>query len=270
MPDCHNQLVLEGPPAALSAVRDALASDTMPLDFERVLPPPDDLEGVHPHAWREDAWGTGRNLSLEDRETLIQDDPKNGILLYRFDTACTPPVGVVEHLTRQYPELDIVLVYHIPDECIAGKHYWLGGEEIESCEYDEETDIDALLTREEMSLNDLRPDDQLEVISLDGAAQSAVDGALWLTHRDADQHDGLAITRAQLFAAARWVCAGEDADPVKLRLYSDVLVVAQGEETTGFTTAGTRTVHSPHPAAGEVPALVAPARELKRFAPKLA
>ncbi len=269
MPDwCHNQLVLEGPPAALSAVRDALASDTMPLDFERVLPPPDDLEDVHPRAWREDAWGTGRNLSPEDRETLVQDDPENGILLYRFDT-CTPPVGLAEHLTRQYPELDIVLVYHKPDECIAGKHYWLGGEEIESCEYDEETDIATLLTREEMRLNDPRPDDQLEVISLDGAARSAADGALLLTHRDADQHDGLAITRAQLFAAARWVCAGDDAAPVELHLYSDVLVVVQGEEAAGFTTAGTRTAYPPHAAADEAPTLVAPARELKRFAPKL-
>ncbi len=241
----------------------------MALDFERVLPLPDDLKDVHPRDWREDAWGTGRNLSPEDRETLVRDDPENGILLYRFDTASTPPVGVAGHLTRQYPELDIVLVYHIPDECIAGKHYWLGGEEIESCEYDEETDIATLLTREEMRLNDPRPDDQLEVISLDGAPRSAVDGALWLTYRDADQQDGLAITRAQLFDAARWVCAGEDAAPVELRLYSDVLVIEQGEEAAGFTTAGTRTACPPHAAAGEAPTLVASARELKRFAPKL-
>jgi hypothetical protein len=268
MPDwCHNQLVLEGPPAALSAVRDALASDTLPLDFERVLPPPDDLKDVHPRAWREDTWGTDRNLNPDDRETLVRDDPENGILVYRFDT-CTPPVGVAEHLTRQYPELDIVLVYHIPNEC-AGKHYWLGGEEIESYEYDDETEIATLLTREEMRPNDPRPDDRLEVISLDGSARSALDGALWLTYRDADQDDGLAITRAQLFGAARWVYAGEDAAPVELHLCSDVLVVVQGDEDASFTTAGTRTTYPPHAAAGAEPKLVTPASELKRFAPKL-
>ena len=59
------------------------------------------------YVWRTQSWGTKWNL--RHGETYLTENP--GELVYDFDTAWSPPEGIVNHLREQYPELEFRLEF---------------------------------------------------------------------------------------------------------------------------------------------------------------
>lgn len=146
---CHNKLYVGGDTADLARFMDAVKTDEQPLSFERILPTPagmlDDTggKGVLPdwYSWRCDHWGTKWDASFENSAVIALDDEgadpdasPRGVnhvddqVLYQFDTAWAPPVGVVKAIAEQYPDLRIMLEYGEPGMEFAGRWKYADGD----------------------------------------------------------------------------------------------------------------------------------------------
>jgi hypothetical protein len=128
-----------------------------PLTFEAFAPQPPDVDW---HSWRVREWGTkwdahfgypGPALGDPDAD-LAASLEANGlvatptVLVYRFETAWTPPIEAVEAMVAQHPELAFRLRYGEPGEGHAGEMTFVDGE----LEEDVTLDIDDVLAPEEM------------------------------------------------------------------------------------------------------------------------
>lgn len=107
----------------------------MPFDFEKVLPtPPELLQYQSPmtdeakakefmdkygaedwYNWRVKNWGTKWNLDSE-----ITFDVGDKFIDFSFDTAWSPPVGIIKELARKFPKLTFSLTYCEPGNTFAG------------------------------------------------------------------------------------------------------------------------------------------------------
>lgn len=138
----------------------------VPLSFEKVLPTP---EGGDWYSWRLENWGTKWDASFDgpmaaiaaaeaDVEASVerlgaQDDavaspteePGAESILYRFDTAGSPPASAVKALAARYPELTFALEYGEPGLGFAGRLTARG-----EAANDEELPIDAVLGPDDM------------------------------------------------------------------------------------------------------------------------
>lgn len=84
-------------------------------------------------------WGSGRSTSVATDELEC--------FAIAFDTACTPPLPVIEALAIRYPELDVEMVYAMQGKGFCGRQIYSQGEESDSeecqLEYSNEEDEDG-------------------------------------------------------------------------------------------------------------------------------
>ena len=123
--DCENTLTVTGEMTALEAFRESARGPGGPLEINRFVPMPEELEGVDDPGpelaerllaahgasgrfdWRTLNWGT----KWDAYETMLDDSPADR-LRYRFCTAWNPPGdGVVLAMSEKFPSLNIRLEY---------------------------------------------------------------------------------------------------------------------------------------------------------------
>ncbi len=129
---CFNRVEIYGKEA--SKIASKIESEETPFDFTKIFPEPDydkvevlptfpDIRGNNEpvkkdHAWwdwRVQNWGTKWNSY--DCEVIEMDDDQ---VEYTFNTAWSPPEGVIEKLREQYPDIQITAFYDEPGMEIAG------------------------------------------------------------------------------------------------------------------------------------------------------
>jgi hypothetical protein len=128
-----------------------------PLTFEAFAPQPDDREW---RSWREEAWGTkwdaefgdpGPALTAPEGDVEASLDA-NGlvatptVLVYRFETAWSPPTEAVAVMAEQHPALAFRLRYGEPGADYAGEATFSDGD----LQDDVGLDVDEVLAPEEM------------------------------------------------------------------------------------------------------------------------
>ena len=126
---CFNKIEIYGKEA--SKIASKIESEETPFDFTKIFPEPDyDKIAVKPTFprekgddfrmpkwwdWRVQNWGTKWNSY--DCEVIEMDDDQ---VEYTFNTAWSPPEGVIEKLREQYPDVSITAFYDEPGMEIAG------------------------------------------------------------------------------------------------------------------------------------------------------
>jgi hypothetical protein len=138
---CNNVVEIQGPLKVVKALVDHR------LDFQKIHPYHPDLDimaGSHGgvdnpeqkaleqkeqanlekyghknwYDWCVDNWGTKWNAGGEDNQdmqvTFDEDVEDTGIALFQFDTAWAPPLGVMQKLMADHPELSIECRYSEP------------------------------------------------------------------------------------------------------------------------------------------------------------
>ena len=166
-----NQLTIEGSEEDIAKVKaqlnkpftTQLSEDKEPtlysnpvIAFWNIIAPPEDkigeYFGVHGYAdgkkqgdteynwynFNRSKWGTKWDIGVADEvkysetELLEESDTE---LNYKFNTAWSPPTPAIEELSRQYPEVTIILSYEEESEW-GGEIEYLAGEEVSISEYD--------------------------------------------------------------------------------------------------------------------------------------
>jgi len=134
---CFNKLTISGALAELTRVQelvrgtDAESGEPMAFDFNRVSSCPESLtDPGAKQAWCEENWGTKWNLTAES--ILRAEGPRDGVLLYCFESAWAPPSPLVARLAAQFPKLSLELVFGEPGAGFVGKESYANGEEGDS------------------------------------------------------------------------------------------------------------------------------------------
>ncbi len=120
---CENELTVTGDPQELERFKRVVKSPASPLDFRRILPYPTEYarldrcpvqgrDGFNRggYEWCIRTWSTKWWVG----EVVVEFYAlPNGTcrLVYRFDTAWSPPIGVVQALIEWWAELDFELHY---------------------------------------------------------------------------------------------------------------------------------------------------------------
>jgi|TARA_R110000796_G_C14355869_1_gene412191 hypothetical protein len=129
---CYNRIEINGEGA--SKIASAIKSEETPFDFEKIFPEPnyDEVEVLPTFPeivgnndpvkkeeswwdWRVQNWGTKWNSYNCD----IEDESKDYVE-YTFNTAWSPPEGVIAKLREQYPDVHISAFYNEPEMEIGG------------------------------------------------------------------------------------------------------------------------------------------------------
>ena len=106
--ELHSDPALVHHSASQNVVEALRPQDDAPvLSFERALPTPEDLDEIeHRLRWRVDHWGSKWDAQ-ETKIVRFADD----VLVYRFETAYTPPVSWLRAVSGEHPECEFELVY---------------------------------------------------------------------------------------------------------------------------------------------------------------
>ena len=123
---CVNTLSVRGSNQDLNEFARYVSSDERVLDFEEIVPEPawkcspdgacnqkwDFGHGLilDWHDWRCGVWGTKWNLE----EGNIGFERRDDEIIYRFQTAWSPPTGIIRRLVRLFPNLVLLLEYEEP------------------------------------------------------------------------------------------------------------------------------------------------------------
>ena len=152
---CNNDLKITGKNAELKKLLKYIkgkdeTGEELVFDFEKVSPTPKELmkhsaplrdrklveKFIKKYGaedwwyWRINNWGTKWNLGAD--QTIEVED---GCISMSFDTAWSPPVGIIEKLGEKFPKLSFELIYCEVGMCFAGKY--IVAKENELYEYDE-------------------------------------------------------------------------------------------------------------------------------------
>lgn len=104
---CYNKLEITGNRDSLQSLADYVNSAERVLDFQRVLPYPEDQVsenstdgGYSETDWRNDHWGTKWNAT--DSSLKWENNEK---AIFEFDTAWAPAIPITIALSMKYPDL---------------------------------------------------------------------------------------------------------------------------------------------------------------------
>jgi hypothetical protein len=137
---CFNKLEIRGEQAVVDAVvagmRGAYSDGSECLfDFDRVLPPPPDLDPSDGD-WRYETWGTHRH-PIHCRTS----DDSDAAFVLEFETASGPATGVVAALAARHPDLRFAHLYDFDDYGYGGELTYKDGELVdETSWHDDEED----------------------------------------------------------------------------------------------------------------------------------
>jgi hypothetical protein len=106
---CENKLTVHGEPGLLAVFVDAVKSVDreigLPLDFERIRPaPPGEGSTLE---WCVNNWGT----KWPADDCKLDDHRQFGFCEFRFSTAWSPPLPLVDYLAQYFPALTFELSY---------------------------------------------------------------------------------------------------------------------------------------------------------------
>jgi hypothetical protein len=175
----HNTLMVTGDKAAVAAyvehvhVKDDEGNER-PLDFNACAPMPEDVDNWHPdqntplsqlfgggwYGWAIRHWGTKWNasfnspfgaLGIEEANVELSVEAKgvqlaDGVAIYKFDTAWSPPVAWLEASAAEHPELSFKLRWAEVGNGLAGEVSCHDGGNIEETELT----VEDVLAPEEM------------------------------------------------------------------------------------------------------------------------
>jgi hypothetical protein len=168
---CHNVLTVRGEPETVKAYADHIRTDEQPLSFHADVPMPDDPEPDDPtfgpgsifdggwYGWALQHWGTKWDASFsapfvaigsEDADVELSVETNgaqqaDGTVIYKFDTAWSPPVPWLIRTSELHPELEFKLTFGEAGNGYAGLVTAQAGEHEE-----QEMPIEAVLNPEEM------------------------------------------------------------------------------------------------------------------------
>lgn len=119
---CANDLTIKGKPKMLNKLLKTIettasevseARDTTMFDFNKIIPRPES-ENDNWYNWNTSNWGTKWNACdvgfITDgdwSETYDESSWESGELIIQFNTAWSPPVPVIEALSKQFPSVKI-------------------------------------------------------------------------------------------------------------------------------------------------------------------
>jgi hypothetical protein len=120
---CHSTLTVQGPEEAREAFLTKVQTLDRPLTFAAHVPEPAEHESYDWYSWRCDEWGTKWDASFGgpfvafgapemdiDKSTAWQGVRRIGDeLVYKFDTAWSPPMPWLVKASEQEPELAFVI-----------------------------------------------------------------------------------------------------------------------------------------------------------------
>jgi hypothetical protein len=145
----NNCLCIEGDEAKIQDFINKVKTDSQELDedcdyaiLNNLFPTPTDI-GDGWYEWNIENWGT----KWADKETflVIRD---NGYAYFRFDTAWSPPVEGIGHISVMFPDLTFTLTYTEEGMGFAGCAGYKDGVMVHA--QSEEMDIDENLSGSEM------------------------------------------------------------------------------------------------------------------------
>jgi hypothetical protein len=132
---CDNRLAIRGRPAEVMDLVALLEGD-QPLDFERLIPMPQDIrDGADYEAhqgrngfpgwyqWSCEHWGVKWNAVNSTRRGI----GRTGRVRYRFFTAYDPPMEFIDALARRFPAVEIDLTFDI-EMWGSGRAQWREGQ----------------------------------------------------------------------------------------------------------------------------------------------
>lgn len=79
--------------------------------------------------WQIKHWGTKWDIEAE----LVDDEAENGYLTYSFNSAWSPPVEWLEHVSREYPTIRFLLKYEEDGAGFMGRAKAIGGVVEDGC-----------------------------------------------------------------------------------------------------------------------------------------
>lgn len=164
---CENDLTIRGKPEEvdklLAAIKSGEGDEEAVIDFDKVLPVPKELEGIHSgfttidgesvRQWRMEGdktvrvdaatlakkygaacgldwqihhWGTKWN-SCVSRVKKVSKSKKIKSVVLSFNTAWSPPSPVIEKLAEMFPEVELTLRYYERGMAFKGKEVYEGG-----------------------------------------------------------------------------------------------------------------------------------------------
>jgi len=101
---CNNILTISEPSTELVGYL-----KTEGFSFDKIKPMPPELkEGDGWYDWAVENWGTKWDL---DENPLMPDSFQDKEILFGFDTAWSPPMGVINALSEKFPDDHFVLQY---------------------------------------------------------------------------------------------------------------------------------------------------------------
>jgi hypothetical protein len=167
---CHNTLTVTGEPGELARFAEAVKEDDkQPLSFAKHVPEPDyetpidEQRGVMPdwYTWRAAHWGTKWDASFSGPMVALgaesADTEKSSswcgvrqldehTLVFKFDTAWSPPTPWLQFASSMEPELEFSLASAEVGSGYAGRMKLVNGVEVES----EDCELEDILEPEEM------------------------------------------------------------------------------------------------------------------------
>jgi hypothetical protein len=159
---CHNTLAVSGPEKALEAFRDKVEGEgrQQPLTFAAHVPEPGSHESYDWYTWRCNEWGTKWDASFGGAfvaigaETMDLDKSAawTGVrrigdeLVYKFETAWSPPLPWLVKASEQEHELEFVIRFAEVGNDFAGEVKVVAGLPME----ENELSVEDVLEPEEM------------------------------------------------------------------------------------------------------------------------
>ena len=113
-------------------IYNAITNDEDELDFERIVPPPNDEEYLHTgwHDWNIEHWGTKWNADKQ----VCTEPLASGLraFSFKFDTAWAAPFKIIQAIATRFPGALVMLHYRDPGCPVAteGVLVWRNGQEV--------------------------------------------------------------------------------------------------------------------------------------------
>jgi hypothetical protein len=145
---CFNRITIQG---QFNEIKEFVCNENYEFDLDKIIPYPEpfrqmDAEWVHPvpetyrdkwgtdtdgfnkggYEWRLSNWNTKWNIKEAEWHSCESNDG-----FVEFDSAWSPPIGCIYHLSLKFPESLISIEYDEPGCQFGGSIVWKNGEEIE-------------------------------------------------------------------------------------------------------------------------------------------
>jgi hypothetical protein len=115
---CNNELRADGEKKDIQALQEYLLKGNNELDFTLILPPPDNESDAE---WYISKWGT------KWEPECIWANWFDDNVCFEFETAWSPPVGIVQALASKFPMLKWELYYDEEGLNFSGLMIWENG-----------------------------------------------------------------------------------------------------------------------------------------------